>query len=744
MTRLPLLLAAVVVGGAAVAPGPEAATAPSPAPLVRARAGGGFHAAGSVEQVYVTGVSPGSRLSLLDASGARVRQGHTDAQGALLFRGVAPGGGYRVEQRSGGHARSPALRVLRPDETPPPSFYQGQHLSNGYGYLTTRDGTQLAVNVHLPGPVDQGPYPTVVEYSGYDPANPTSAQPASMIAQSLGYATVGVNMRGTGCSGGAWDFFEPLQSLDGYDAIEAVAAQPWVLHGKVGMVGISYPGITQLFVAATRPPHLAAITPLSVIDDTYRGVLYPGGILNTGFAVAWAKDRQHDARPAPDGGQPWARRRIQAGDTVCAANQALRLQTPNVLTEIDAGRFYDPARYDHLTPDLLVPKITVPTFLAGAVEDEQVGGHWPELISHFAASTKLKVTITNGTHVEPFGPAVAIRWGEFLDFYVAQRIPSVPAGLRAAAPVAYSSIFGTPLTLPPDRFAGQTDYAAALARYETESRVRVLFDNGAGTPTGAPEPGFEASFPSWPPPGVQPTTWYLRSGGRLNRSAPPAPDRGSDSYRYDPGSVPATDATPKTIDAIWTSLPPYNWQPPRADAALTYTSDRLPSDVVLTGPASVDLWLRTSAPDTDLEVVLTEVRPDGQEMYVQSGWLRASHRSTLRADSTPLEPRYSDERAQVRSMPKGRYALVRVPLFPIVHAFRAGSRLRVVIQAPGGNRPQWAFDDLPGPARNQVARSATLASKIVLPVNPTVAVPTPLPPCPSLRGEPCRPASPPG
>jgi predicted acyl esterase len=599
------------------------------------------------------------------------------------------------------------------------------------------------VNVHLPGPADRGPYATVVEYSGYDPANPNSTQPASGIAQMLGYATVGVNLRGTGCSGGAWDYFEALQSLDGYDAVETVAAQPWVRNGRVGMVGISYPGITQLFVAATRPPHLAAITPLSVIDDTYRGVLYPGGILNSGFAVAWARDRQHDARPA---GQPWARRRIQNGDATCAANQALRLQTPDVLAEIKADRFYVPARLDHLDLDRLVSRITVPTFLAGAVEDEQTGGRWPELISHFPAATKLKATITNGTHIEGFAPSVALRWGEFLDFYVAQQIPSVPSGVRADAPVSYASIVGTPLTLPPDRFTGDTDYAAALARYEAEPRVRVLFDNGAGTPTGAPIPGFEASFPSWPPPGVQPTTWYLRSGGRLDRSPPPAGDHGSDGYRYDPGSVLATDATAQTINDIWDALPTYDWQAPPAGDALTYTSDPLPTNVVLTGPASVDLWLRTSAPDTDLEVALTEVRPDGQEMYVQSGWLRASHRTTLEPDSTPLDPRYSDEQAQVRPMPKGQYAPVRVPLFPIVHAFRAGSRLRIVVQAPGGNRPLWAFADLPasGSARNEVARSAMLASKIVLPVNPSVTVPTPLPPCPSLRGEPCRAATPAG
>ena len=75
-------------------------------------------------------------------------------------------------------------------------------------------------------------------------------------------------MRGTGCSGGAFDYFEPLQGLDGYDVIETVARQSWVLSHKVGMMGISYGGISQLFVAETRPPHLSAITPLSVIDDT--------------------------------------------------------------------------------------------------------------------------------------------------------------------------------------------------------------------------------------------------------------------------------------------------------------------------------------------------------------------------------------------------------------------------------------------------------------------------------------------
>ncbi|MEZ5295220.1 MAG: CocE/NonD family hydrolase [Ilumatobacteraceae bacterium] len=81
----------------------------------------------------------------------------------------------------------------------------------------------------------------------------------------------------------------------GTAAIEVVAAQPWVLDHHVGMVGVSYPGISQLFVARTQPPSLAAITPFSVIADTYSSTLYPGGILNIGFAVPWSDERSADA-----------------------------------------------------------------------------------------------------------------------------------------------------------------------------------------------------------------------------------------------------------------------------------------------------------------------------------------------------------------------------------------------------------------------------------------------------------------
>ena len=67
-------------------------------------------------------------------------------------------------------------------------------------------------------------------------------------------------------------------------------------------------------------------------------------------------------------------------------------------------------------------------------------------------------------------------------------------------------------------------------------------------------------------------------------------------------------------------------------------SEPLAADTVMLGTGSVDVWLQSTAPDVDLEVTISEVRPDGKETYVQSGWLRASYRKLDAAKSTDLHP----------------------------------------------------------------------------------------------------------
>jgi hypothetical protein len=95
-------------------------------------------------------------------------------------------------------------------------------------------------------------------------------------------------------------------------------------------------------------------------------------------------------------------------------------------------------------------------------------------------------------------------------------------------------------------------------------------------------------------------------------------------------------------------------------------------------------------------------------------------------------------------MPAGQFVKVVVPLYYEGHAFRAGSRIRVTIASPNGTQPVWSFSQTQPDSTGSVsiALSTAMPSSLVLPVVPGLSVPTPLPSCPSLRNEPCRPYQP--
>ncbi len=685
------------------------------------------------DQAAVLGAAPGTALRAV-RNGQPAAEGTVDSQGSLLFRNLQPGAGYTIESDV---VTSPAFVVASPDETPAPEWYspERQHLlpAGGFGYIVTRDNTTLSANVLLPGPADKGPYPTVVEYSGYSPSDPGNAQLAALYT-AQGFAYVGVNMRGTGCSGGSYRFFETVQSLDGYDAIEAVAAQPWVKDHQVGMVGISYPGITQLFVAATQPPSLDSITPLSVIDDSFRSTLYPGGILNTGFAVDWIRARLSDAKPYGEG---WSKKRADAGDTRCADNQKLRLQNPDLVNEIAQNPYYSNPLGDSLAPITFVDRIKVPVFIAGAWQDEQTGGHFPAMLPKFTNSPHVYVTLTNGLHTESLSPPVLRRYMEFLQLYVGKKVPDLSVGPTIAAGLG-AAIWGVSKFGDfPNRFAGMS-YAQALAAFEAEKPVRVLFEQGgnAAYAPGTPEPNFTAEFDSWPIPTAQATAWGLGDGGTLTQGS--STSTGADTYTADPSALPATFYTGDG-NGVWKAGVAYDWKPLPDGKGLGYVTAPLTADTVVAGPGSVDLWIKSSAKDTDLEVTISEVRPDGKEVYIQSGWLRASQRALDTAKSTEVQPVHTNTKPDAADLPAGEYVPVRVELFPFAYPFRAGSRIRITIHAPGDNRAIWTFKTISSGETVTVAHDSAHPSRLVLDVVPGVPVSAPQPPaCGALRGEPCR------
>jgi predicted acyl esterase len=720
----------------------------------------GFSAHGSAEQVYVTGLGAHAKMSLLNRAGHKVATKRADSLGGLLFRNVKPGKGYRVRLAKTG-AKSGPLTVFSNRPKPPSTGFYNQTIpKSGYGYLTTRDGTKLAIYVHppqdylkaltngqgIPPPVlpSNGTYPTLIEYAGYGYADPEGPQSGiSAVANLMGFAVVDVNMRGTGCSGGAFDFFEPLQNLDGYDVIETVARQSWVANHKVGMEGISYGGISQLFTAQTRPPSLAAISPLSVIDAP-QTTLYPGGILNTGFALAWTKERVHDGKPASkNGGQRWAYDRIQSGDQVCKQNQVLHGEEADLIAKVHSNNHYDPKIADPLSPITFVHKINVPVYMACQFTDEQTGGHCPTLASRFTSAPRKWFTFTNGTHVDSLDPETYNRWYDFLSLYVAHQAPIVNSPtVQSSAPVVYEAAMGiSGVTLPPDPVQQQPTYAGALAMFNSYKPIRVMFDSGAGKNPGEPYPGFEQSWSRFPIPGTTARSWYLARGGALGDKPPKR--KGTNFFKWNAHARSLTDFTGSTStgdNGLWGATPSYHWNLPPGHTGLSYVSSLLKRNTVAIGAGALQLWVRSSKPNADFQVTIAEVRPDGKETFVQNGWMRGNERKLDRRKSTLLEPVPSFRKRDVRPLPSNRFVKVTIPLYYEGHVYRAGSRIRVIITAPNGDQPIWSFSQTSpkGKAKVTVAFSKKKPSRLILPVIPGVSVPTALPPCPGLRGEPCR------
>jgi predicted acyl esterase len=761
---------------------------------------------GSIDEAWMTGAAPGDAITLL-RHGTKVASGTADALGSLILRNLSPGSGYRWEDVTS-KERTGTFPVLAPGQNPPvhSPLYTDQPMSEGLNYIKMRDGIQLAATVRFPLGVTcsaADPCPTVIEYSGYATAAPTDPIPyafcpvlgqpycseegdanllpdsatdvGGVVARVAGFAVVSLQMRGTGCSGGAFDLFGYPSDYDAYDAIEIVAHQSWVAHHKVGMVGISYSGLSQLPAAGTDPPGLAAITPLSPTDDLF-STGYPGGMYNSGFAASWVNQRIDDAKaaaqwsngalaplsstPVANVAQPWTYYEIDAelaasGGTTstCLANQALHdeseqldsLTGPAQVAPLTASSPAGPGRtaslYDVRSMRDWAQHVTVPVFISGALEDDETGPQWPVLLNAFPASTPVFANMVNGGHIDSADPQVMSRWFEFLDIYVAHKVPSNPGLIADVVLDEFASqASGTTsqAPLPAYRFTTAPTLARARAAFAKQTpRVEVFFDNGASS-AGAGDPGssYSAGFSSWPPAG-RVTTFYFHRDAALSTRAPATSSRAP--FVLDPAARPATDL-PANANP-WAASPPWNWTTVPAADGVGFETAPFARDVTIVGPATVDLWVKSPTRSTlveDYQATVTEVRPStGQEEYVTSGFLRSSNQVDA-PDSTQLftDPTYLGTDAKPLST--GAYTLVKVPVDPIAHTFRAGTELRVVISAPGGDRPSWEFDTVDSGQTAVVGIGGPAASALVVNEVRGVQATASLPTCGSLRGEPCR------
>jgi putative CocE/NonD family hydrolase len=524
-------------------------------------------------------------------------------------------------------------------------------------------------------PSANGSFPVVLEYDPYSAG--VTSDPAW---NSSGYAMLGVNFRGTGCSQGA---FQPLRGdiwgKDGAQVVSWAARQPWS-DGNIGMIGFSFTGVSQLATAAFAGPALKAITPENVFPDLYRDIVYPGGVYNS-WISGWIGARNFIL------GAPVLEQ--SATDPQCVANQAQQVAPDESEIANVAGNPYLDAAWS-AQPESFLNRVRVPVLGCVTWQDSTAYSRGYDGYRELDPA-KTWVVGSNGAHAD-----CATSHAERVSFFD-RYLKHEHNGWEATPHLR--------LVHEVRAVAGQVN-------------VRDNQNGDAGT--------WQSSFGSWSAldAAIHPLPLYPQSGGRLALTAP-ALARPPDSYAY------PTRTANTGFD--WTAR--NSWSNPKApDGEVVYTTPTLAHDTEFVGPGSADLWIASTALETDVQVTLSEVRPDGQEMYVENGWLRASDRRLDPAKSTALRPYHSFRAADAEPLTPLQPVLARIELLPFDHVFRAGSAIRLSIDSAGGY-----FAIVPEAAMETIYHQPGMASKLVLGWLPGATAHAPFPACGSLLNQPCRP-----
>ena len=575
----------------------------------------------------------------------------------------------------------PAAALPAPAAASPPAASTtptaGKPVSQ-HGYIPIAGGVKLAYDLTLPAA--SGQFPVALEYNDYTAGTDNSAEDQGSDAADLlaaGFAVLGVNQPGSGCSGGYNDIADVNEwGAAGAQVVEWAAAQPWST-GHVGMFGSSWTGIVQLGVASFRPKGLDAITPYHVSDDFYRDVAYPGGVYDSAWINAYAADLiEISAQAAAPG--------IKSGDQQCIKDyrEGVILNRQYSIAASAPAHAYDDAYWQN-TPVSRLSLIDVPILGCQSWQDGEVSSRATELYSDTFSKATSWFIGENGQHEICESSQPLSMMVNFMRHYV----------------------------------------AGADNGWQKTPHITILHEVSASTSKAA----WTSTYNSWSSV-VTPVTLYFQASGGL--AAQPAAGAGTSSFS---GPAPSQSGS-------WTAAVP-------PGSSVTYTTPPLTQDVDFFGPASVNLWLSSTAPDTDIEVILSEVRPDGQEQYVEAGWLDLAQRQLAPAGNGPgqssvLRPYQTHTQAGYEPLTPGTPVYARVEMLPFEHVFRAGSSIRITIDSAMGavqSTGMYGLNGLPAPFTDTVYASSAQPSQIVLGLIPGAAAEAPMPACNTIAGEPCRP-----
>ena len=465
--------------------------------------------------------------------------------------------------------------------------------------IPVRDGVHLQTVILTPGNAT-GPLPILFRRTPYGvPEKAPDEMPAAWKELAVdGYIFVVQNLRGRFKSEGDFklssrvDLDEPKatnETTDAYDSVEWLVRNVPNNSGKVGMFGVSYDGLTTALALLHPHPALKAISEqASPVDQWMNDDFHRYGALRESYAIEYAVMEQSDKNQNTH----FDFETYDTYDWYLALGPLSNVNEKYLHGRIPAWNdAVEHPDYD----DYWKNEAWVRQLHAATVPNLNVAGFWDQ--------------------EDPWGP-----WQIFR--HAAEHDPG-RTNFIVAGPWfhgQWQTAKGESIGIVP--FGGHE--TAREFRERIEAPFFRFYLHGSGEKPAWQATTFQAgsntwrAYATWPPADAKARSLYLHSDGTLS-FAPPVKsgEAGFREYVSDPA-----DPVPYRVRPISPTYPGGDWRTwevadqrfadHRPDV-LTYVSEPLDHDLVITGAVSAELFASTSGTDSDFVVKLIDVFPENHQ-----------------------------------------------------------------------------------------------------------------------------------
>jgi len=468
--------------------------------------------------------------------------------------------------------------------------------------IPMRDGIKLNGTVYKPTKMD-APLPVIMALTPY--ISDDIHGRAYYFSQNE-YVFVAVDVRGRGNSEGQ---FNPLmqEAKDGYDVVEWLAQQPWC-NGKVAMWGGSYVGYDQWATLKESPPHLKTIVPAAAC---FPGVDFPfWKNITYSYVIQWMTMTSGvtDNLNLHDEISFWSQKFGEQYEKNLPFKDLDKI-VGNLSTKFQTWVSHpkQDAYWDAMSPtDEEYARMNVPILtITGHYDDDQIGAmeFYKRHLRHASAEAREQ-------HYLIIGP-----WDH--------------AGTRTPKKEIGGLTFGEASVLDMnDLHKKWYDWTLKNGKKPDFLKKRIGY-----YVAGAEQWKYAESLDAI---ATGKRTLYLKSSGKsddvfhsgaMSEEKPGqfAPDR----YVYDPLDRRLAEQAREYIKNYFTDQ---RYAMNLFGNGLVYHSQPFAEEIEITGYLKFVAWIAMDVPDTDFEVSVYEIMPDGTSILLTVDMLRARYRESLRQE----------------------------------------------------------------------------------------------------------------